>query len=442
MDCFSEQSGKEAHDHYLSCFSEQSGKEAHDHYLRKASVSVNDPRIFNGPIIVGAGPSGLATAACLHEKGVPSLIFEKADCIASLWQRRAYDRLKLHLPKQFCELPLMPFPEDFPTYPDKQQFVDYLELYAQRFEIHPRFNVSVESASYDDTCGFWRVRTKCEKEGMHAKETEYLSRWLIVATGENAEAIHPHFSGKEKFPESRIIHARDYKSGREFKGKNVLVVGCGNSGMEMSLDLSDNNANAFIVARNNVHLLPREMLGTSTFGLGMWLSKWLPLRLVDRLLLFVAYFMLGNTSRYGLRRPEMGPLELKNKFGKTPVLDVGALAKIKEGKIKVVPEIESLTSGGARFVDGQEKEFDAVILATGYRSNVPSWLKERQFFGEDGFPRNPFPNGWKGETGLYAVGFTRKGLLGASKDATRIAQDIAMCWKAESVASKGSQTNN
>jgi len=141
--------------------------------------------------------------------------------------------------------------------------------------------------------------------------------------------------------------------------------------------------------------------------------------------------MLGNTSRYGLRRPEMGPLELKNKFGKTPVLDVGTLARIREGRIKVVPAIESFTSRGARFFDGQEMEFDAVIQATGYRSNVPLWLKEREFFAEDGFPRTPFPNGWKGENGLYAVGFTRKGLLGASKDAVRIAQDIALCSEAD-----------
>jgi indole-3-pyruvate monooxygenase len=109
------------------------------------------------------------------------------------WQKRAYDRLKVHLPKQFCELPLMPLPEDFPTYPDKQQFVDYLESCAQRFNIHPRFNVCVESASYDDTCGFCRVRTRCQEEGMDVREKEYLSRWLIVATGENAEAMHLYF---------------------------------------------------------------------------------------------------------------------------------------------------------------------------------------------------------------------------------------------------------
>jgi len=85
-----------------------------------------------------------------------------------------------------------------------------------------------------------------------------------------------------------------------------------------------------------VHVLPREMLGTSTFGLSMFLLKWLPIRLVDRFLLVVSRFILGDTTLLGLNRPRLGPLELKNISGKTPVLDVGTLAKIKTGDIKVV----------------------------------------------------------------------------------------------------------
>ena len=85
-----------------------------------------------------------------------------------------------------------------------------------------------------------------------------------------------------------------------------------------------------------VHVLPREMLGKSTFGLSMWLLKWLPIRLVDRFLLMVSWLLLGDTSHLGLDRPRLGPLELKNLSGKTPVLDVGTLAKIKGGDIKVV----------------------------------------------------------------------------------------------------------
>lgn len=85
-----------------------------------------------------------------------------------------------------------------------------------------------------------------------------------------------------------------------------------------------------------MHVLPREMLGKSTFGLSMWMLKWLPIRVVDRLLLIVSWMILGDTARFGLDRPRLGPLELKNLSGKTPVLDVGTLAKIKSGDIKVL----------------------------------------------------------------------------------------------------------
>jgi hypothetical protein len=81
------------------------------------------------------------------------------------------------------------------------------------------------------------------------------------------------------------------------------------------------------------------MLGQSTFGLSMWLLKWLPVRLVDRFLLIVSRLMLGDTARFGLDRPELGPIELKNLSGKTPVLDVGTLAKIKSGDIKVLSQL-------------------------------------------------------------------------------------------------------
>lgn len=82
-------------------------------------------------------------------------------------------------------------------------------------------------------------------------------------------------------------------------------------------------------------MLPREILGLSTFGVGMTLLKCLPLRLVDKFLLLMASLSLGNTDRLGIRRPKTGPLELKNITGKSPVLDVGAMSLIRSGKIKV-----------------------------------------------------------------------------------------------------------
>ncbi|KAL7597299.1 probable indole-3-pyruvate monooxygenase YUCCA7 [Lactuca sativa] len=381
--------------------------------------------LVNGPVIVGAGPSGLAVGAGLQQQGVPFVIVDRADCIASLWQNKTYDRLTLHLPKKFCQLPFFPFPPNFPEYPSKYQFVDYLESYAKRFQINPRFNESVESAKYDESCGLWRVRTVVDD-----CEVEYICRWLVVATGENAEKVVPEFEGLDEFA-GRVMHACDYKSGEAFEGERVLVVGCGNSGMEVSLDLCHHNAFPSMVVRSSVHVLPRETSGKSTFELASSLMKWLPVKVVDKILLILARCSLGNLEKYGIKRPVMGPIELKNTHGKTPVLDIGALQKIKSGKIQIVPGIKKFSSTGVELVNGENLEIDSVILATGYCSNVPSWLKESDLFTREGMPKMPFPEGWKGKSGLYAVGFTRRGLSGASFDAIRVSQDIAKIWHQE-----------
>ncbi|KAL8092922.1 putative indole-3-pyruvate monooxygenase YUCCA8 [Apium graveolens] len=381
----------------------------------------------NGPVIVGAGPSGLAVGACLKEQGIPFVVLERADCIASLWQKRTYDRLKLHLPKQFCQLPKFPFPDHYPEYPTKKQFIDYLESYARQFDINPQYNECVQSAKYDEACKLWRIKTitTC---GAISSEVEYICQWLVVATGENAERVMPDIEGLQEF-EGEVIHACEYKSGEKYSGKKVLVVGCGNSGMEVSLDLCNHNAKPSMVVRSSVHVLPREICGKSTFELAMIMMRWLPLWLVDRLVLLLSWFILGNTESYGIKRPSVGPLALKNIHGKTPVLDIGALEKIRSRDIQVVPGIKKFSNGLVQLVNGQELKIDSVVLATGYCSNVPYWLQETDFFSKNGLPRTPFPNGWKGNAGLYAVGFTRKGLSGASLDATRIAQDISQVWK-------------
>nr|GEU48455.1 indole-3-pyruvate monooxygenase YUCCA2-like [Tanacetum cinerariifolium] len=404
---------------------EEHAKRLHDLYSRPhiATENVQETYLANcvwvpGAIIVGAGPSGLAAAACLKNQGVSSLILERSNCIASLWQFKTYDRLCVHLPKQFCQLPLMPFPKDFPNYPTKQQFLSYLESYAKHFDLKPIFNTMVVRAGYDEECGLWRVKTML---------SEYVCRWVIVASGENAEEVVPKIEGMNEFS-GPIIHTSLYKSGGCFENKKVLVVGCGNSGMEVCLDLCNFNACPSLVVRGSLHVLPQEMLGISTFGLSMWLLKWLPVRVVDQLLLLASHFIIGDTNRLGLSRPKLGPLELKNISGKTPVLDVGTLAKIRNGDIKVYPEIKRLACDNVEFVDGRIEKFDAIILATGYRSNVSTWLKDTNLFSEDGFPTKSFPEGWKGGCGLYAIGFTRRGLLGTSMDATMIAQDIARQW--------------
>ncbi|KAK9076005.1 hypothetical protein SSX86_004335 [Deinandra increscens subsp. villosa] len=386
----------------------------------------------NGPLIVGAGPSGLAVSACLREQGIPFVVIERSDCIASLWQKHTYDRVKLHLPKKFCQLPRLPFPQEYPEYPSKKQFITYLENYAETFDIKPHFNECVLSAKYIEACHFWRVVT-VSKTDLTRSETEYMCQMLVVATGENAEGVVPKIDGLEEFS-GEVIHVKDYKSGKSYNGKKVLVVGCGNSGMEVSLDLSNHNAKPSMVVRSSVHVLPREIMGKSTFDLAMMLMKWIPLWLVDKLLLILTWFILGNTQNYGIKRPSLGPLQLKNHHGKTPVLDIGAFQKIRSGDITVVPGIKRFNLNSVDLVNGETVDIDSVVLATGYRSNVPYWLQETEFFAKNGFP-----NGWKGKHGLYASGFTRKALAGASADAIKISQDIGKGWKEVSNKNKNKQ---
>ncbi|KAL8253041.1 hypothetical protein R6Q59_036734 [Mikania micrantha] len=383
----------------------------------------------NGPVIVGAGPSGLAVSACLREQGIPFVVVERADCIASLWQNRTYDRLKLHLPKKFCQLPKLPFPDEYPEYPSKKQFITYLENYASKFDIKPQFNECVQSAKYDEKCNIWRVRT-LSTAGSIRSETEYMCQMLVVATGENAEGIMPEIEGLREFS-GEVIHAKDYKSGEKYTGKKVLVVGSGNSGMELSLDLSNHKAKPSMVVRSSVHVLPREIFGKSTFDLAFMMMKWLPLWLVDNIMLIFAWIVLGNTQKYGIKRPSLGPLQLKNNHGKTPVLDIGAFKRIRSGDIKVVTGIRRFHQTSVELVNGDILELDAVVLATGYCSNVPYWLQESELFDQNGFPKKQFSNGWKGKDGLYAAGFTRRGLAGVSADAMKIAKDIGGVWEQE-----------
>ncbi|XP_040377569.1 indole-3-pyruvate monooxygenase YUCCA8 isoform X2 [Oryza brachyantha] len=401
--------------------------------------------VLDGPIIVGAGPSGLAVAATLRQHSVPFTILERSGGVADLWTNRTYDRLRLHLPKMFCELPHVGFPPDFPTYPTKHDFLGYLHSYAARFAIAPLLRRTVTRAWYDEPVSLWRVTTtttttttSAAASESAASVTEYASPWLVVASGENAEVVVPKVKGRERFA-GEALHSSEYRSGERFRGMRVLVVGCGNSGMEMCLDLCEHGAMPFMSVRSGVHVLPREMFGASTFGIAMKLLRWLPIKIVDRFLLLVARMVLGDTEKYGLKRPKLGPLEIKNVTGKSPVLDVGAWSLIKSGNIKIVPEVESFSGSGARFVDGSEMAFDAVIFATGYRSNVPSWLKEDgELFTEDGKARRarcPSSSGsddwssWRGPRGLYRVGFSGRGLLGAGADALGAAADIAGRWQ-------------
>lgn len=201
-------------------------------------------------VVVGAGPAGLAVSACLTMHGVPTVLLEKEYIHAPLWKKKAYDRLRLHLAKQFCELPHMAFPPEMPTYIPKDEFIRYLDSYVSRFGIEPLCRREVVSAEFN---GDWVVEVKNTESG--TAET-YVARFLVVATGENAEGRIPDIPGLETFSgeATHVLGGDGYKNGKTYGGKDVLVVGCGNSGMEIALDLCNWEANVSIVIRSPVIL--------------------------------------------------------------------------------------------------------------------------------------------------------------------------------------------
>ncbi|XP_061373361.1 probable indole-3-pyruvate monooxygenase YUCCA10, partial [Gastrolobium bilobum] len=378
-------------------------------------------------VIVGAGPAGLATSACLNNLSIPNLVLERDDCHASLWRKRTYDRLKLHLGKQFCNLPHMPFSSDLPTFVPRIEFLRYLDDYVSHFKISIHYNRYVESASLDHNIGKWRLIVKDTSSNF---DEIYVANYLVVATGENSEGYIPKLDGLETF-QGEYMHCNKYLNGREWYGKNALVVGCGNSGMEIAYDLSNWGANTSILIRSAVHYFTKEMV-----YIGMHLLKYLKVDKVDKLMVLMSKLVYGDMSKYGLIRPKDGPFTMKVKGGRTPTIDVGCVKMIKKGKVKVFPaSISSIKEGKmVEFADGQSAQFDLIIFATGYKTNVLKWLKDyKELFNENGMPKPSYPNHWKGENDIYCAGFSRRGLEGIADDAQKIANDIHLTINARKI---------
>ncbi|XP_049370252.1 probable indole-3-pyruvate monooxygenase YUCCA10 [Solanum verrucosum] len=199
-------------------------------------------------IVVGAGPSGIAVLACLNKLDINNVVLGKQDCCAYLCKKKTYDRLHLHLLKDFCSLPFMSHAISSPKYMLKKEFIQYLDEYVEHFNITPKFQTCVESAFYNSGEKKWNDKSRNLTSG----EIElYASDFLILATGENNEGYIPKMVGIENF-KGEIIHLSDYRSGEKYKDKKVLVVGSGNSRMELAFDLSSYESHTSIVVRSPV----------------------------------------------------------------------------------------------------------------------------------------------------------------------------------------------
>ncbi|WVZ52952.1 hypothetical protein U9M48_003950 [Paspalum notatum var. saurae] len=306
----------------------------------------------------------------------------------------------------WTKLRYMSYPEGTPTYVPKQKFIKYVDCYTEHFVIKPRYCTCVESVAYDGQTNRWMV-IACDM--VVGTETLYTVKFLVVATGENAVESIPAIPGFHSF-HGEAIHSSAYKSRSSYAGQRVLVVGSGNSRMEIAYDLASHDADTSIVVRSSVHIMTKELI-----RLGMILVKYIPVTVVDSLIVNSANFVFGDLSGHGIVRPKLGPLLLKSKTGRSCVIDVGTVRLIKNGVIKVF-------GGISKIVGNKVSSFDAIVFATGYRSTANLWVK--CMLNSDGFPKNGGPNHWKGDSGVYCAGFARRGLAGISMDAMSIANDI------------------
>ena len=284
------------------------------------------------------------------------MIVESETTIASSW-RKHYDRLHLHTTKRFSALPFTPWPRETPGYPSRDQVVDYLQRYATEHQISPRLGIAVN-----------RVRREGDRFNVETSAGPMTPRFVVVATGTNAVPVKPAFPGLEQFAGS-VVHAQNYKNAEPYAGQRALVVGCGNSGAEIALDLAEHGVDVAMVVRGPVHVIPRDILGRPSQTTGVLLSP-LPIAVRDAIVGAVMRVLVGDLSRWGIVRPKVGMNRMIVDSGRIPMLDLGTVAAIKRGKIRVLPGVARVTEDRVQFVDGSAHPFDAIILATGYRPGL------------------------------------------------------------------------
>ena len=364
-------------------------------------------------LVIGSSISGLASAAALQEQGIEYIIIEKQSLSVAPW-RNHYERLHLHTNKRVSNLPYKKFDRTIPVYPSRQQVVDYLEDYQKEFNIDPVFNTEARSVKKEGD--YWLTETNNET---------FRSKYVVMATGPFGKPKTVNFKEMETFT-GKLSHSYAYKTGKDFKGQKVLVVGFGNSACEIAIDLYEQGALSSMAVRSPVNVIPRDILGIPILEISQLMSR-LPPRIADRINAPLMRLLFGDITKLGLKKLPYGPFEQIKKDGSIPVLDIGAIRHIRKGHIKVYGDIEYIEGSMIHFTDKRKESFDAIIAGIGYYQNAAeivsadktrfedlrSCVDKQKYFGKDG---------------LYFCGFwigPRGQIHEISLDAQKISKNIA-----------------
>jgi cation diffusion facilitator CzcD-associated flavoprotein CzcO len=311
--------------------------------------------------VIGAGPSGIAAAKALHQRGVPYLCFEKGGRVGGLWARHdssgrspAYRNLRVNTSRRRTAFSDFPMPATYPDYPHHTHMATYLDAYVDHFGCreHIRFNTEVERAIPADG-GTWSV-------ALSGGET-LTAGALVVANGHHWDPNRPEpppgsFDGT-------IMHARDYDDNGAFCGRHVVVVGGADTAADIAVEISYVAASTCLSMRRGAHVIPRYLFGKPVDFLPP--SPYLPWRIKQALRQGVLRLAVGRVEDFGLPRPRHGLMQAH------PTVSDYLLPRVAEGAITVKPALDRLLGDRVRFADGSEERADVIIYCTGYKISFP-----------------------------------------------------------------------
>ena len=367
-------------------------------------------------LVIGAGPAGLAAAGALRHYGIGATVLERSDAVASSW-RGHYDRLHLHTVRWLSHLPGYKLPRSYGNWVAKDDLVQYLERYVEVHNLDVRTGVDVK-------------RLERDGDGWIA-HTDAGALWaprVVVATGYNKHPFLPDWPGLESFT-GDLIHSAHYKNPAPYAGKNVLIVGTGNSGAEICVDLIEGGAaHVQLSVRTPPTVLRRDQNGFPSQALGV-VMRHVPARVMDRLWPAVQRTAVGDLTKYGFPKSAPGAYSKFLRDDVVPILDVGLVDLVKAGKVEVVAAVERFDGSDVVLADGTRTSPDAVIAGTGFRRGLEPLV------GEFGVlePTKGRPVVHGAEThpnapGVHFIGYTNpiSGMLREiAIDARRIARAIA-----------------
>ncbi|HWX44561.1 MAG TPA: NAD(P)-binding domain-containing protein [Solirubrobacteraceae bacterium] len=318
--------------------------------------------------VIGAGSSGITALKALVDRGIPCDCFEKSDAVGGNWvfgnrngMSSSYSTLHINTSRERMEYADFPMPASYPDFPRHDQIARYFNDYVDHFGLREKitFQTGVEHARQGDD-GVWEVAF--EGEGVAGGREVRRYDALLVANGHHWNPRWPEPPIPGSF-DGQQIHAHEYKEPGQLAGRRVVVVGMGNSAMDIAVDASYHALSTTLVARRGVHVVPKYILGRP-LDAGVRPSR-MPFTWLLRGMQVITRVTVGPMERYGLPRPD-------HRLGQAhPTVSSRILDRLAHGAIAVKPEIAELAGTRVRFADGSEQEADLIVYCTGYRISFP-----------------------------------------------------------------------